>query len=235
MRGEKWLDLGNAVIAKLEMKGSRFEILVDPDKALAFKKGATIDMHDVLVGYVIFEDAHRGKKASEEKLKATFETDDVFAIAALIIKNGEVQLTAEQRRKVIEDKRKRIIDILARNCLNPQTGLPHPATRIEAAMEQAKVSINPFRDAEEQAKEIVQALQSIIPIRMETLRIAVKVPSPYAAKAYSVIERFGTISKDEWGSDGSWICVIEIPAGLKVEFMEKVNEFSKGKTQIKTL
>ena len=36
MRGEKWVDLGNAVVARLEVKGSRFEILVDPDKALNF-------------------------------------------------------------------------------------------------------------------------------------------------------------------------------------------------------
>jgi len=235
IRGEKWVDLGNAVIARLEAKGNRFEVLVDPDNALAYKKSGNIDIRDVLVGYVIFEDAHRGKKAPEERLKATFETDDVFKIASIIIKDGEVQLTSEQRRKMIEEKRKRIIDILVRNCMNPQTGLPHPPARIEAAIEQAKVSINPFRDAKEQAKEIVEALKPILPIRMETTRIAVKIPAPYSAKAYSAVERFGTISQDEWGKDGSWICVVEIPAGLRIEFMERVNEFTKGKAQVKTL
>jgi ribosome maturation protein SDO1 len=235
LRGDKWVDLGNAVIARLETKGMKFEILVDPDKASDFKKGENIDIRDVLTGYVIFEDAHRGKKATEENLKAAFETDDVFTIAGLIIKNGEVQLTAEQRRKMVEEKKKRIVYILARNCMNPQTGLPHPPARIEAAMDEAKVSINPFRDEEEQAKEIVDALKPILPIRMETTKMAVKVPAPFSAKAYSVIERFGRISKDEWGSDGSWIGVIEIPAGLRVEFIERVNEFTKGKAQVKTL
>lgn len=235
IRGEKWLDLGNAVIARLEAKGNRFEILVDPDKTLAYKRDGNVDVRDVLIGYVIFEDAHRGKKATEDKLKATFETDDVFKIASIIIKDGEVQLTSEQRRKMIEEKRKRIIDIIVRNCMNPQTGLPHPASRIEAAIEEAQVPINPFRDAQEQAKEIVEALKPILPIRMETMKMAVKIPTPYSAKAYSVIERFGTVSKNEWGKDGSWICVIEIPAGLRIEFMERVNEFTKGKAQIKTL
>nr|MDO8099802.1 ribosome assembly factor SBDS [Candidatus Njordarchaeota archaeon] len=235
IRGEKWVDLGNAVIARLEAKGNRFEVLVDPDKALAYKKSGSIDIRDVMVGYVIFEDAHRGKKAPEDRLKATFETDDVFKIASIIIKDGEVQLTSEQRRKMIEEKRKRIIDILVRNCMNPQTGLPHPPARIEAAIAEAKISVNPFRDAEEQAKEIVEALKPILPIRMETTRMAVKIPAPYSAKAYSIVERFGTISQDEWGKDGSWICVVEIPAGLRVEFMERVNEFTKGKAQVKTL
>jgi ribosome maturation protein SDO1 len=235
IRGEKWVDLGNAVIARLELKGSRFEILVDPDKALNFKRGENIDIRDILMGYVIFEDAHRGKKAPEEKLKVAFETDDVFAIASQIIKNGEVQLTAEQRKDMIEEKKKRIIHIIARNSINPQTGLPHPPARIEAAIEEAKVPINPFRDPDEQAKEIVEALRPILPIRIETTKLAVKVPSPYSAKAYSVLERYGTISKDEWGKDGSWICVIEIPAGLRVEVVEKINEFTKGKAQIKTI
>lgn len=235
IRGEKWVDLGNAVVARLEAKGNRFEILVDPDKALVYKKSGNVDVRDVLIGYVIFEDAHRGKKATEDKLKATFETDDVFKIASVIIKDGEVQLTSEQRRKMIEEKRKRIIDILVRNCMNPQTGLPHPASRIEAAIEEAKIPINPFGDAQEQAKEVVEALKPILPIRMETMRMAVKIPTPYSAKAYSVVERFGTISKNEWGKDGSWICVVEIPAGLRIEFMERVNEFTKGKAQVKTL
>jgi len=235
MRGEKWVDLGNAVVARLETKGSRFEILVDPDKALIFKRGENIDIRDVLMGYVIFEDAHRGKKSPEEKLKATFETDDIFTIAALIIRNGEVQLTAEQRKKMVDEKKKRIVHIIARNCINPQTNLPHPPARIEAAMDEAKVSINPFRDAEEQSKEVVEALRPILPIRMETTKLAVKIPAPYSAKAYSVVERYGTISKDEWGSDGSWICVIEIPAGLRVEFIERVNDFTKGKAQVKTI
>jgi ribosome maturation protein SDO1 len=235
MRGEKWIDLGNAVVARLETNGSRFEILVDPNKALDFKRGQNIDIRDAMMGYVIFEDAHRGKKASEEKLKAAFETDDVFAIASVIIKNGEVQLTAEQRKTMIEEKKKRIIHIIARNCINPQTGLPHPPARIEAAIEEAKVPINPFKDPDEQAKEIVEALRPILPIRMETTKLAVKIPTPYSAKAYSVLERYGTISKDEWGTDGSWICVIEIPAGLRIEFIERVNDFTKGKGQIKTL
>ncbi len=235
IRGDKWIDLGNAVIARLETKGMKFEILVDPDKAADFKKGEAIDIRDVLTGYVIFEDAHRGKKAPEENLKAAFETDDVFTIASLIIKNGEVQLTAEQRKRMVEEKKKRIVYILARNSINPQTGLPHPPARIEAAMEEAKVSINPFRDEEEQAKEIVEVLKPILPIRMEITKIAVKVPPPYSAKAYSAVERFGRISKDEWGSDGSWIGVIEIPAGLRVEFIERVNEFTKGKAQVKIL
>jgi ribosome maturation protein SDO1 len=235
IRGEKWIDLGNSVIAKLETKGMKFEILVDPDKAAELKKGENIDIRDVLTGYVIFEDAHRGKKATEENLKTAFETDDVFKIAGQIIKEGEVQLTSEQRKKMIEEKRKRIIHILARNSINPQTGLPHPPARIEAAMDEAKVSINPFRDEEEQAKEVVEALRAILPIRMETTKIAVKIPTPYSAKAYSAIERFGRITKDEWASDGSWIGVIEIPAGLRVEFIERVNEFTKGKAQIKIL
>ncbi|MHA1238600.1 MAG: ribosome assembly factor SBDS [Candidatus Odinarchaeia archaeon] len=233
IRGEKWVDIGNAVIARYEAKGNRFEILVDPDKAYEFRKGTEIDIHDVLMGDIIFENIRQGLKASPEKIQEVFGTTDNFKVAEEILRRGELQLTAEQRRTMIEEKKKRIIAILAKNCINPQTGLPHPPQRIERAIEEAKVQIDPWKDAEEQAKYIVKMLQPLIPIRMEQMSLEVTIPPQYSGKAYNAIAKMGNIIKEKWLEDGSLFAVVEIPAGVYNTFIDNINKITKGNSQVK--
>nr|MDO8080550.1 ribosome assembly factor SBDS [Candidatus Freyarchaeota archaeon] len=233
LRGDKWVDLGDTVIARLETRGERFEILVNPNRAWDYRRGQNVELSEVLKSFDIFEDAHKGLKATEGKLLEIFETTDINKIAPIILKKGFIQLTTEQRREILINKKMQIINILARNCINPQTGLPHPPARIERAMEEAKVSIDLWRSPEEQAKDVLKMIQPIIPIRMELLRLAVKFPPEFSGKGYSIVERFGTVTKDEWQSDGSWIAMMEIPAGLRGKFIEALNNQTRGKAEVK--
>jgi len=235
IRGDKRIDLGNNIIASYEEKGSRFEIIVDPNKSWEYKNGKDIDLADILAGYIIFEDATRGKKANEEDLKSVFGTDDVFKIADIILKKGKLQLTTERRRKMVEEKKKQIIDYLVKNGIDPTKNLPHPPARIIRAMEEARVHIDPWRSVEKQAEEIASKIAAIIPIRLEVLRLAIRIPSKFAAKAYGLIEKHARIEKDEWQTDGSWIAVIQIPAGLQQKMVDELNKFTKGKFELKRL
>jgi len=235
IRGEKWVRLENAIIARLETHGTRFEVIVDPDKAWEFKQGKDIDIREILKGYMIFEDLRHGKKASEEKLIEAFGTDDIFEIAKTIIKKGQLQLTAEQRRRMIEEKKKRIIDLISKYCINPQTGLPHPPTRIEKALEEAKAVIDPFKDPETQLKDIIKALQPIIPIRMEMVTLKIRVPAVFTGKVYGLILSAGNLLEEKWLSDGSLEAQVELPAGVKVDFLEKINKITKGQTRVEVV
>ncbi|RLE51199.1 MAG: ribosome assembly factor SBDS [Candidatus Methanomethylicota archaeon] len=224
-----------AVIARYLSKGERFEILVNPDLAWKLKSGKQVDLRELLISDIIYKDARKGLKASEESILKVFETDDPYKIAEIIVKKGELQLTAEQRRKLIESKKRQIINFISRNCVDPKTGLPHPPKRIELAMEQVGVSIDPFKDAEEQALDVIKALRRILPLKIANVLIRVKIPPTYAGKAYGIISRFGTIRVSKWLTDGSWLCEIEMPAGLQPAFIEKVNEISKGEAQIEII
>ncbi|MHA1754751.1 MAG: ribosome assembly factor SBDS [Candidatus Odinarchaeia archaeon] len=235
IRGDKWVELDNVVIARFEHQGERFEILVNPEKAYEFKRGRDIDLHDILEGYIIFEDVKHGKKASPDKLEQVFGTTEPFKIAERIIKDGDLQLTSEQRNKMIKEKKKRIIAILAKNCFNPQTKLPHPPQRIERGLEEAKVSIDPWKNPEEQAKEIVKKLQEVMPIRMELTQWEVTIPASFSGKAYNLVSKFGNITKEEWGSDGSWKAIVEIPAGIQASFVDAVSKTTKGTANLKKL
>jgi ribosome maturation protein SDO1 len=227
--------LEDSVIARLEYYGERFEILVDPDLASDFKRGKDIPLEDILAVEEIFKDARKGDKASEEAMMKAFESTDALEAAAKIIKKGHVQLTAQQRKEMQEEKRKKIIAKITREAINPQTKLPHPARRIEKAMEEAKIHIDPFKSVDEQVNVVLKAIRTKIPIRFEKVDIAIKIPGDYTGKVYSVISEFGKTKKEEWQKDGSWIAVVEVPGGLQESFDRKLSELTGGQVETKVM
>ena len=230
------IPLDRAVVARLESHGERFELLVDPEAASRFRHGEEgLELEDVVASLNVFENASRAERASDETLKKVFHTTEFEEIAPQIIKKGEIHLTAEQRRQMIVDKRRQVVAFISRNAVNPQTGLPHPPHRIEMAMEEARVNIDPFRHLDELVKDTVKALRPLLPIRFEELRLAVKIPAEDAARAYAGIATAATIEQQEWQKDGSWICVVRIPAGIQDDFYSLVNRLSKGEAEVKKL
>lgn len=229
------ISLDDAVVAKLESHGERFEILVDPDIAAKIRQGEEISVEDAVAALHVFENASQAERASEESLKKVFKTTDFEPIALHIIKKGEIHLTAEQRKVMTAEKRRQVITFIARNAVNPQTGHPHPPQRIDLAMEEAKVHIDPFRSLEELVKDTMKALRPLIPIKFEEIRVAVRVPSDYAPRAYGEISTVATIEKEEWQKDGSWICVVVIPAGIQNDFYDLINRISHGNADTKII
>jgi ribosome maturation protein SDO1 len=232
------VNLEDAVIARLESYGERFEILVDPDMASEFRKGSNesgIEIESVLAVEEIFKDAKKGDKASEESMQKVFQSIDHLEVAAAILQKGQIQLTAQQRREMLEEKHKRVVNKIARESINPQTGLPHPARRIEKAMEEAKVHIDPFKSVDEQVPIVLKAIRVKIPIRFEKVNMAIKLPGEAAGSAYTIISKFGKIRKEEWQQDGSWIAVVEIPGGLQESFHMKLSELTGGEAEVRAI
>jgi ribosome maturation protein SDO1 len=222
-------------IARLTKDTEHFEILVKPDKALDYRTGKTSRITEVLAAEIIFSDANKGTKVSEENMNKAFATTDPLKIADEILKKGTLQLTTEQRRKMVEDKRKQIVDFISRQAVDPKTNLPHPPLRIENAMEQIRYPIDAHKPVEEQAREIVKLLRPILPLKIEQISVAVRIPTAYSARAYGAIKNVGEIKQDEWRSDGSWQGVIEMPAGAYASFLNKLGDITKGSGEAKIL
>ncbi|MBX8631235.1 MAG: ribosome assembly factor SBDS [Thermoplasmata archaeon] len=229
------VDLDEAIIGRYELKGESFEILIDPKIVKYLKEGKEVDIANHMAVEEIFKDARKGSKQSPEKLQEFFGTSDIGKVARIILQKGQVQLTTEQRHVMAETKRKQVAAIIARNAINPQTRTPHPLARIEAAMEEARVRIDPFRPAESQVQDVLDALRPILPIRFENVRIAVKLSGEDYGKCYEDLISFGKITKEEWLSNGSWVGVVEIPAGLQTDMFERIGHRTKGKAETKIL
>ena len=220
-----------AVVAKYSFQGLHFEVLVDPDKALSFREGKA-KIEDVLAVEDVFKDASKAERASPVSMKKAFGSDSPLDAAREILLKGDVQLTTEQRRKMVSERRKQVISLISRLSVDPKTDLPHPPKRIELALEQVRFHPDPFKPAEVQMDAAVKLLRPIIPLSFKIRKIAVRIPAIYIAKVYKIVHSH-RIRKEEWQKDGSLILLVEIPAGIQNEFFDELNRASKGEIETK--
>ena len=217
---------------RLTIEGDHYEILVYPDPALNFKGGKQVDPSQVIAIDEVFSNSSKGLRASSDKLKKHFRTEDHAKAAIEVLKRGELQLTQEQRLRLTDEKRKQVVSIISKNYVDPRTSLPHPPVRIEQAMQDARVTIDPFQDANEQAKAVLEKLRTIVPLKSERVRILVKTPAQYAGQTVGVLKGFGEILKEEWGQDGGLSAVMEIPAASQPSLFERLGSVTKGSAQV---
>jgi ribosome maturation protein SDO1 len=215
-------------VVKYSYEGEKFEILVKPDPALEYKLGKRKDLSPVLVSDEIYSDSSKGTRASSEKLLKAFKTEDNIAIAEIILKKGDLNLTTEQRRKMISEKRKQVVEFISKTYVDPRSHLPHPPIRVEQAMDDARISIDPHKNVDDQIKEIVEKMRSIIPLKSENLVLEIIVPAQYAAQSYSVLKSNGTLKKEEWQSNGSLKAILEIPAAARPNVIDRLGSITKG-------
>lgn len=255
------IDLGGFIVGRIENSGRVFEMLMDPEKAWKAKKlireeinnrlkegkdksrftieellsYPKIDLELIFETFTVFEDLRRGKKATDGDMEAVFNTTEGKTVAAHILLEGEIHWTKAQREEEGLKKLKQIITIISKNAVNPQNKKPHPYQRIEKAIEEAKVKIDLMRSAEEQVDDIVKSIRAIIPIRIEQVEMAIKIPTAFTAKGYNIVAQYVQIKKEEWQSDGSWVAVVSLPAGLQIELVDKLNKLTHGRVQTKIL
>ena len=224
----------DAIVARLESHGHKFEILIDPDSADRIRAGQLDIDRDLAIDQV-FKDARKGEKIGNDTLMEVFKTTDLREVVFAIVKKGQIQLTTEQRREMLDRKTKQIINIISRESVNPQTNLPNPPIRIAQAMEEAKVHIDPFKSVEEQMQVVLKAIRPLIPIKMEKTKIAVKLKGDAYGKLYGEITKSGYLQKEDWGGDGSWIGVLEVPSGVMGEYIEHLSNRARENIEVKIL
>ncbi|MAG77840.1 ribosome assembly factor SBDS [archaeon] len=229
------VNVDEAIIARMKKEGETFEILVDCDKALKYRKGELEKLDDVLATKDIFKDVKKSEKASETEMQKLFHTTNPDEIADIILKKGEIQLTAEYRNNLREEKRKQIINFIHRNAIDARTGLPHPPQRIEDAMEVCKCKVDEFKDVEVQVQEIVGKLREQLAIKFELRELEIVVPSQYTGKAYGTLKGLGKMLKEDWLSSGDLKVVMELPAGMQESLENEMNSLTKGDVDIKIL
>lgn len=219
-------------IVRLVIDNDKFEILVKPDPALDYKLGKKIDLSNILISDEIYADANKGTRIADEKLIRNFKTTDSIEIAKKILEQGEVNLTTDQRRRMVEEKKKQIIQYINRNFVDPKTHLPHPPLRIQNAMEEVRLIIDPFKKPEDQTKKIIESLRKILPLKSENLQLLVTIPPQFSAPSYNVLKNIGELKDEKWLQDGSLRVIVEINAGIKGTFVERMNSVTKGSAQI---
>ena len=225
----------DVTLVKYSFEGEKFEIMVKPDPALDYKLGKKKDISAVLVSDDIYTDSGKGTRPSTEKLLKAFNTEDQTVIAEIILQKGDLNLTTDQRRKMIEEKRKQIVHFIAKTYVDPRTHLPHPLLRIEQAMKDGRVSVDPQKNIDEQVKDIVEKLRSIIALKSENLELEIIIPAQFASQSYAVLKSAGSLKKEEWQNNGSLKAILEIPAAARPNVIDRLGSITKGSATVEVV
>ncbi len=229
------VSLDEAVIARLESGGHKFEILIDPEAAQAFRESGEIDWDDALAAEGVWSDSANGEHAGDEAVQEVFGTLELEAVCTAILERGDIQLTAAQRKELVERRYKQLVAHIASAAMNPQTGAPHPPQRIENALAEAKFAVDPLEALERQVERAVKALRPLLPISFEKMRVAVRIPAQHVGRCYGEMKALATITQEEYQSDGSWIAVLELSAGAHADLLERLGSLTHGTAEIKQL
>lgn len=211
------------VEARIKVKGKNFEISVDLDEALKVRAGSG-NVNAALNSEAIYTDVKRGLAASKAELNYAFDTDDVYKIAEMIMKKGEVQKNQEFRDAEREKRIKQVIDLVLRNAVD-QHGRPYTEERIRKAITEVHFNFD-NRPAEQQMSELITKLSTVIPIKVETKKVKLTIPARYSAQVYGMLKDYK--ESEEWLSNGDLQVVMNIPSGLQIDFYDKLNSVTHG-------
>ena len=70
-------------------------------------------------------------------------------------------------------RKKQIVQFIVKTYVDPKSHLPHPPIRVEQAMKDARVSVDPQKSVDEQMQDIVEKLRSIIALKSENLQLEI--------------------------------------------------------------
>ena len=229
------VSLEDAVIARYETGGNRFEILIDPKAAQNYSEGDEIDWEEAIAADGIWSDSSKGERSPDILVNNTFETTDLIEIYKRILTDGTIQLTSQQRKEMVEQKRKQIVAHIVANAMNPQTGGPHPPQRIENAIDEVRYSVDPIETIDKQVEKIIKSIKTLIPISFEKIRVAVKIKAIHVGKCYGQITSLSKIESEEYQKDGSWIGMLEMSAASFVKLEDALGSLTKGTAETKML
>jgi ribosome maturation protein SDO1 len=219
-------------IVRLSAGNEKFEILVKPDPALEYKLGKKMDISNIMISDEIYSDANKGTRSSTEKLMKQFKTTDQLEIAKQIMAKGDLNMNTDQRRKMIEEKKRQIVEYINKNFVDPKTHMPHPVSRINAVLDEARLAIDPFKRIDDQIKNIIESLRKVLPLKSEILELNVTVPAQFSGQSFSVFKSIGEIKSEQWLSDGSLQVVLNLNAGMKSSFLDRIGTATKGSAQV---
>lgn len=212
-------------IARLKSGKLTFETMVDLDSAVKMKRGEKVDISEVIRDTAVYTDQKKGMRAGQDELENVFETTDLNTIVERIVKKGTLEVTQEFRDEEVENKKRQIIEFLRKNAVDPRTGRPYTPDILESALKEAGARID-NKPADKQIPGVLEALTKIIPIKIETKKIKIKIPAQHTGRAYGIVQEYK--EKEEWMNDGSLEVIINIPVGMQSEFYDRLNSVTHG-------
>eukprot|EP01089_Gocevia_fonbrunei_P004155 TRINITY_DN14168_c0_g1_i1.p1 TRINITY_DN14168_c0_g1~~TRINITY_DN14168_c0_g1_i1.p1 ORF type:complete len:256 (+),score=60.46 TRINITY_DN14168_c0_g1_i1:41-808(+) len=208
-------------------RDTSYEVMTKPGNALKYREGS-IGFSDVLFSDDVFTDISKGDKPTDADLKKAFGTSNTQECAKTIVDKGELALSTAERKERVDRMKLEIINYIHKYYIDPKTKMPHPAKRIELALDQMKVTFDPFVPAEKQFHDkIEKRLPELIPVKRCEMMATITIPHSVIAACQGVLKKRCKIGKEDWNATGCTMEISFVPGDYDA-LISELNTVTKG-------
>ena len=118
----------------------------------------------------------------------------------------------------------RLIDILDRKLRQIYVDTQYDSDLLPHLSEEFYLALK--EDQLEKSNEILEKISSLIPIKIETKKVKIKIPAVHTGRAYGVVAIYKV--SENWLDDGSLEVIVEVPSGMIMDFYDKLNGVTHG-------
>jgi len=203
--------LTNVAVVRMKKSGKRFEIACYKNKVVSWRSNVEKDIDEVLQTHTVFTNVSKGQVAKKEDLMKAFGKEDVTEVCKEILQKGELQVSDKERHSQLDAMMKDIATTVSDKCVNPETKRPYPVSMIEKAMKDLHFSINPNRNAKQQALTVIPQLKAIMPLERAQMRVRVVFSGKDSRKIRERLVKLTTsVESENWeGGELNMVCLID--------------------------
>ncbi len=185
-------------------EGQEFQVLVDYEKLLQFKKEENIDIYDVLADTSIYVDIKKGLLQSQNLTNEIFAKKTENEILKEILLKGECQIPTSFLNKKRDEIKQKVISYIVESCINPQTNHKFTPSMVESEVNKLKFNFDANKDYIYQAEQVIKKLQSNFPIKVDIKSILLSIPAKFTGKFYGrEFRKLGKITKEYFDNHGA--------------------------------
>jgi len=111
--------------------------------------------------------------------------------------------------------------------IDPRSKTPHPIVRIEAALDELKVRVDPDIPFDKQISEIIKRMPEVMPIKKEEIEGTITIPHKHMGAASGLITKSATIRRERYEDDGCVMDVTLVPGDYD-SLINDLNRVTKG-------
>ncbi|KAF6001249.1 hypothetical protein F1559_001824 [Cyanidiococcus yangmingshanensis] len=205
-----------------------FEVATVPGTVTKYREGLLRSLEDVLVTDVIFTDYHKGARASDKELQSAFgEGFKKEEVLERIVRRGDFQLSASERRQKLEQKRNEIIEYIHKNFVDPKSRLPLPRMRVEQALETIHPRIDMDLPADRQVAQLMSKLVVCMPMKKHQVEGTLRLPHSVLGASNAIVRSYCTVSREHYTGEGAVLDIMIAPGDYDA-FIKALNQASKG-------
>lgn len=192
---------------------STYEAICKPGTVLKFRQGK-LGIDKVLESDDVWTNQQKGERPSDSDLEAAFGTSNPKECLLKIVSDGEVQLTAAERKEKVDKKRAEMINYLHKYYIDPRSNKPHPVVRLEEAFSQLKVRVDPDTPADRQVQDVVKKLPEILPVKKSEIELTLFVPHKHLGQVQGLMHDYAKVLSENWSGSGCSMQLTLTPGGM---------------------